>query len=317
MRFLRILSAVAVACGLGVVVSGQSSTFSPFSPVSGINVTVALPAVSSTPSTPASGTLVQYVRGFASRLLPTIIGPSGIETSMQVGLHGNSVVMIAPASGTSAPTIWGGTLTTAATMSMQQTIASSNPWQATQRKRFATSTTAGNASGMRTAYVQWFLGNAAGYGGFFYRAQLGQNINLNGGQTFVGLTASTGALAGDPSALVNILGMGYDAADANTGNWFFMRNDGTGTATKVDLGSSCVRNTTHGYDLIMFAAPNSTTVNVRVTNIHDGSVCLDTSYSSDVPAVNTGLAFKAEVRNGAQAAAANLEVAKVYIESDR
>lgn len=37
---------------------------------------------------------------------------------------------------------------------------------------------------------------------------------------------------------------------------------------------------------------------------------------TDVPAVNTGLAFKCEVRNGSVAAADNIECAKVYIESD-
>lgn len=142
------------------------------------------------------------------------------------------------------------------------------------------------------------------------------NINLNGGQKFIGLCASTGALAGDPSALVNMCGCGYDAADANTGNWFFMRNDGTGVATKVDLGSNAARNTTHGFDLLMFIAPNGTDLFVRIQNLHTGTVVLDTSYNTDLPAVNTGMAFKCDVRNGAVAAADNIECAKVYIETD-
>lgn len=280
------------------------------------NYALGFPVVSGTPAAPASG-LKLYAAPYASRLLPVIMGPAGIDTALQVGLHGNSVVLISPTSGTGAPSIIGGTLTTAATMSLQQTIASANPWLATSRKRFQTSTTAGNASGMRTAYTQWFMGSAAGFGGFFFRAQLGMNINLNGGQKFVGLCASTGALAGDPSALVNMCGMGYDAADASTGNWQFMRNDGAGVATKVDLGATnAARNTTHGYDLIMFLAPGGSELFVRITNRHSGALVLDTSYTTDLPAVNVGMAFKAEVRNGAVAAADNLEVAKVYIESD-
>lgn len=250
-------------------------------------------------------------------MMPKIIGPSGVDTILQVGLSGNAVFMVAPASGTTAPTAWGGTLTTAATMSVQQTIASANPWLATWRKRFQTSTTAGNATGMRTAYTQWFRGSVTGFGGFFFRSQLGANLNLNGGQKFVGLCASTGALAGEPSALINMCGMGYDAADSSAGNWFFMRNDGTGTATKVDLGATALRsNTTHGYDLIMFMAPGTAELFVRITNIHSGVTVLNTSYTTDLPAANTGMAFKAEVRNGAVAAADNLEVAKVYIETD-
>lgn len=174
---------------------------------------------------------------------------------------------------------------------------------------------------MRTAYTQYFRGNAAGFGGFFFRAQLGHNINLNGSQLFVGLCASTAALgtgAGAVAALLNMCGMGYDTTDANTGNWFFYRNDGSGTATKVDLGATNAArgNTSHGYDLIMYNAPNSSDLYVRIVNLHNAAVVLDTSYNTDLPAVNSGMAFKAEVNNGAVAAAANLEVAKVYIETD-
>jgi hypothetical protein len=207
-------------------------------------------------------------------------------------------------------------LTTAATISHQQTIASANPWLATRRTRYQTSTTAGNQSGVRTAYVQWFRSNAGGFGGFWFRTQIGTSINLNGGQKFAGLCAAVTALAGDPSALVNMCGVGYDAADASTGNWFFMRNDGSGTAIKVDLGVNAARNTTHGFDLIMFSPPNSTSLFVKITNIHTGTVVLDTSYDTDLPAVNTGLALKIEVRNGVVAAADNIDVSKIYIESD-
>lgn len=268
------------------------------------------------PAVPAAGGLLLYAQNFAGRLLPKIMGPLGIDTALQAGLHGNSVILISPTSGTTAPSIIGGTLTTAATMSLQYTAGSTNRWTSTQRKRFQTSTTAGNASGMRLAYVHLHRGSAAGFGGFFSRVQYGAQINLNGGQKFVGLCASTGALAGEPSALVNMCGVGYDAADASTGNWQFMRNDASGTATKVDLGTSAARGTTEGWDLVMFMAPGGSTLFVRIVNLNTGALVLDTSYTTDIPAVNTGMAFKAEVRNGAVAAADNLEVAKAYIETD-
>ncbi len=272
--------------------------------------------VSTTDPTGVADGLLFYSKLVAGRHLPKIVGPSGIDTIMQVGLHGNAVMMVAPANGTTAPTIWGGQLTTAATISHQQTIASANVWLATRKTRFQTSTTAANASGMRTAYTQWFRGNTVAFGGFFFRCQLGMNINLAGGQKFVGLCASTAVLAGEPSALLNMCGMGYDAVDANTGNWKFMMNDGTGVATKIDLGVNTVRNTTHGYDLIMFNPPNSGNLYVRIVNLHSNITVLDTVYTTDIPAVNVGMAFKAEVRNGAVAAADNLEIAKVYIETD-
>ena len=95
-----------------------------------------------------------------------------------------------------------------------------------------------------------------------------------------------------------------------------MRNDGSGIATKVDLGTDAARNTTHGYDLTMFVKPNSAELFVRIVNLHTGIVVLDSSFTTDIPAVNTALTFKCEVRNGTIAAADNIEIAKAYIESD-
>ena len=267
------------------------------------------------PAAPANGLLV-YANLTAGRALPKIRGATNLPFELQQALHGASVFAVTPANGTSAPIAIGGVLTTLATISHVQTFASANRWQATKRTRFQTSTTAGNTSGVRTAYGQWFLGNAAGFGGFFFRAQFGMNINLNGGQKFCGMSLSALAIAGEPSGLTNMCGMGYDAVDASTGNWQFMRNDGSGVATKVDLGTSAARNTNDGYDLMMFVKPNSVELFVRIVNLQTGTVVLDTSYTTDVPAVNTALTFKCEVRNGAVAAADNIELAKAYIESD-
>jgi len=272
------------------------------------------------PVAPTDG-LVFYSKQIAHRHMPKMIGPAGIDTIIQTSLHGNSIFMVAPTSINTAPSVWGGSLTTLGTLTSQITAASANRWLATWRKRFQTTTTASNTAGMRTVIQQWFRGNAAGFGGFFFRAQLGHNINLAGSQAFVGLCFSNGALsavAGAVSALVNMIGMGYDTTDANTGNWFFYRNDGSGTATKVDLGSNAVRtDVSHGYDLIMYCPPGAATdIYVRIVNLHNDAVVLDTSYNTDIPAVNTGMCFKAELNNGAVAAGANLEIAKVYIETD-
>lgn len=202
---------------------------------------------------------------------------------------------------------------------MVQTIASANRWQATQRKRFQTAGTAGASAGMRTAYTQWFRADAAGYGGFWFVGRVGQNINLNGSQKFFGLCASTSTLSLSANAvmsLINSLGIGYDTTDLATGNWFFYRNDGSGTATKTDLGSGAARNTTHGYELIIYCPSGAATaIYVRISNIDTGTVLLNTSFTTDIPTANVGLAFKSEANNAAVASAANMEVSTVYIES--
>ena len=270
---------------------------------------------STDPSAPSSGIRL-YTLPQATRRRLKMVGPSGLDTNLQVAVDGNNIFMVGVGNGTTAPTAWGGILTTAATMSTQQTAGAANIWQATRRQRFQTSTTAGNATGARTGYGQWHLSSTANRGGFFFRARFGMNINLNGGQKFIGLCASTAVLAGDPSALTNILGCGYDAADASTGNWFFMHNDGAGVATKIDLGANAARNTTDGYELIMFARPGTLEVNVYIVNLSSGVVLLNTSYNTNIPANNTLLAMKCEVRNGAVAAADNIEMSRIYIETD-
>jgi hypothetical protein len=95
-----------------------------------------------------------------------------------------------------------------------------------------------------------------------------------------------------------------------------MHNDNTVAAARVDLVGAA-RSTTGGLDLVMFCPPTATPdLFVRITNLATGTVVLDTSYNTQLPRVNTGMAIKAECRNGALGSAVNIEVAKVYIETD-
>jgi|GEM_PF-890386 len=273
----------------------------------------------SDPAAPTGG-LVHYSRLHAGRHLPMTRSPAGIAQALQGAMHGASIAHVGLLAATTFSQI-GITLTSAGTITQPQTIASANPWQATARKRLQTAATAAASAGARTAYTQWFRGSAAGFGGFFFRAQFGQNLNVSGAQCFIGLCASTAALAttaGAVAALTNMIGVGYDTTDASTGNWQLYRNDGTGTATKVDLGATnAARNTTHGYDLIIYCPPGVVTdIYVRIVNLHTGATVIDTSYTTDLPAVDTGLAMKCDCNNGAVAAAVNIEFAKIYIESD-
>ena len=257
-----------------------------------------------------------YAKSFAGKNLLKFLGPNGINAAIQSAFHGPAIFQVSPSNGSVAPTITGGAIATLTTVSHVQTFASANRFQATRRTRFTSAATAASATGCRTSYNQYFLGNAAGFGGFFFRCQFGQGINLNGAQAFCGLAAQTTLLAGEASAMLNTIGMGYDSTDASTGNWFLMRNDGTGTATKVDLGTNAARNVNDGYDLILYAKPNSAEIFVEITNLQTGTLVLSTSYTTDIPAVNTGLSFHCEARNGAVAAACGIDLAKAYIETD-
>lgn len=262
-----------------------------------------------TPTAPASGGIKIYSKNIAGNSIPYVKTPDGVETAVQPSLFmGKMPVWVGFASGTTAPVTMGGTIATAATMGTANP-ASTNEWTKYQRKTYTTSTTAGNQSGLRQSYTQF----SSATGGFFAHFKFGQTIALNGEQKFIGMCASTAALGGDASALTNIIGMGINAADVN-GNWYLMYNDGTGTATRVDLGANAVRNTTDGYELNIYVGPGSSTYYVYIKNLATGADVYNGSLTTDVPASSTLLAWKAECRNGAVAAATNLHMAATYIQ---
>jgi len=276
-----------------------------------------LVAVASEPSAPAAGGLLMYSRSVAGRVMPKVIGPSGMGTTLQESFCGNKIFVVSMSSGSNEPTVFGGTITTAITRSLEQTVGSTNLWTSSTRKRFTTNTTAGNATGMRTSYGQWFRGSAAGFGGWFFRTQFGAGTNLNASHCFVGLCQQISVLSNEPSLLTNMIGMGHDSTDATTGNWFLMHNNGSGTATKIDLGTNAARNTTDGYDLVIFCPPGVTSqIFVRVVNIRTGVTVYDSSVNTNLPAVDLAIAFKGETRTGAAGASAAIDFGIVYISSD-
>jgi hypothetical protein len=276
------------------------------------------------PAAPAANTSRLFRKALANRQLPAFVGPGGQDTAIQSALHGNAIFHVSPSSGTAAPAMIGGTLTTTGTLSLPA-LASTSLWASIQRKRFQTAATAAAGAGMRTAYTQWWRGNGNKRGGFFRRLRFGQHLNVNGAQAFIGFCASAAALAttaGAVSALINSFGVGYDTTDASTGNWFLYRNDGSGVATKLDLGALMARSlTADGFDLSIFCLPHSATgpqsIWAEITRVSDGAqVLAPTEFTLDLPVNTTFLAHKAECNNGAIAAATGFEVASDYTESD-
>lgn len=262
-----------------------------------------------TPTAPAAGGIKIYSKTVANTSIPYLQTPDGVETAIQPSLFmGKMPVWVGFASGTTAPIAMGSTVATSATMGTAQPT-TTNEWTKYQRKTYTTSTTAGNATGIRQSYTQF----GQSVGGFFAHFKFGQTIALNGEQKFVGMCVSTGGLAGDASALVHMIGMGVDAADVG-GNWYLMHNDGAGIATKIDLGTNAVRNTTDGYELNIYVAAGSDTYYVYIKNLATNTVVYNGSVNTNVPGSTNLMAWKAECRNGAVAAATNLHLAATYIQ---
>jgi len=268
------------------------------------------------PGTPAAGNLYLYAKSVADRSLLKVKGPSGVDYALQPSFFQNNIALWFPATSTTAGHIFGWTFTSAGTVS-HPTLASTNILTQMRRTRWASATTANAVGGIFSAQTLTWRGNAAGLGGFFFYARFGQAINTNGGRAFVGLAAATShVVAAEPNAAVNMVGMGYDAADSSAGNWRVYTNDASGTATETDLGSGAPRDTLTVYDLFIFAAPNGSAIGVRVTNVSTGLNVYDESLSSDLPVNTTFLRAHAGGGPAASVAAQNFELNRLYLETD-
>jgi hypothetical protein len=106
------------------------------------------------------------------------------------------------------------------------------------------------------------------------------------------------------------------AINANTGNWQFVTNV-TGTApTVTDLGANFPVNTTDYLRLVLYSAPNGTEVRYRVDNLSTGNTTNGT-VTTNLPASTTFLTSTGWITNNATAAAAIMDIAKIYVETNQ
>jgi len=166
------------------------------------------------------------------------------------------------------------------------TMASTNIFTSTRRTELSGSAATNSVAGWRETACTFWLGNGTGKGGFTYKSTWGPTTGLTSNSThraFCGMKDGTANPSDvDPSTLTSMFGMGWDDSDTNIQ---FMHNDGSGTATKVDLGASFPKPTTNStdfYKLEMWAEPNGSTVYYKVTDMNDLTTASG-SVSTDLP----------------------------------
>ena len=268
-----------------------------------------------TPAAPASG-LRQFARSQAGRMLPAIIGPSGIDTNLQPALFRNSIYMWSPSTGTTVSgnfgTSWTARNSGTGAAQAHPTRNSANALTSLNRATFSTGTTATGTSGIQSSQPVCWRGNAAGLGGFFYFSRFGVETYRADLRLFNGLSARNAALAGEPSAQAHSIGLCKDAADSN---WFILERDGS-AAVKTDTGLAIAAGTI--LDLLMFAPPNASSVRMRLVNAVDGTVYLDdvTLNSAHLPSSTSFLYAHASVMSTTGTTAALLALNRIYVETD-
>ncbi|WWT39550.1 hypothetical protein [Microcystis phage Mae-JY02] len=274
---------------------------------------VDFPVITSTPSG-ALDTLKIFAARRGGRSVLRMVGQNGIDVSIQPALFGNSIALWLPGTGTTAAINFGTSWTA---LNSGTGAAQSHPALGTtsdvlsmKRAAFGTGTTATGTSGIRTGVADFWRGNAAGRGGFFFHSRFGVETFASDLRIQVGLAASTAVLAGDPSAFVNCCMVGKDTGDAN---WQFMHNDASGAATKVNTGIAI--NNTDVWDFFMFAPPNGTSIAFEIRNAMTGA-SFTHEATTDLPVSTTFMCARASILSVSGTTAKSLSLNRMYIKTD-
>jgi len=256
-----------------------------------------LPAIA-TPTTPAAGGIKLFTKtALGQRDWPHILLPNGKEFGLQESLCEFQINQFRPNS-YSTGVLGDGSLAQTATGTATAGVAQANNlFVMFPRIEARVGAPATNAvAGFRAAGNFARIGRDANAPGGFYSTQMwGPSTGLPNSthRAFCGHSNNTAAPTDvEPSSLTDMIGMGWDAADTNVQ---IMHNDGSGTATKIDLGANFpVPNTTNGavYQLELFS-PNdlAQSVEYRVTlfNTTDKTAAFETTgtITTNIPAVAT------------------------------
>lgn len=263
----------------------------------------------SPPAASAAQRLNLYARDYAERCMPEFRGELGAATTLQPALFSKSVEIWRPSTTTTAAIQDGQVWTVSATQA-HPSPASTNILTSQNRATFTTTTGAGNIAGVRGGRNNRWRGNAAGLGGFFAHWRFAVGIFQSACQIQITLNPSA-ALAGEPSAVNNMIGIVKDQADTN---YFIASRDAT-TTTRVDTGVAVAINNT--YDVFLYAAPNASEVIVRMVNVGTGTVAVDdVTVTATLPVSTTFLSQHAHIRTNDGATAVELDLMKMYCESD-
>jgi hypothetical protein len=273
-----------------------------------------------TPAAPSADGLKLFGRKMGGRMMPAFMGPSGLDSTLQPSFARNKVGFFQPAGNGGADSQIGLVVSATGTATAE-TVSTTNFFTYIRRRswRITTASTTATA-GIRGGALQWTLGgNGAGLGGFHlvWRWGPATGVATATHRAFVGMRNSTAAPSDvNPSTLINCCGMSYDSADTNIQ---FIHNDGSGAATKIDLGSGFPKPNTDlssVYEVALFAPPGTTqTLSYEVTNLVTGEVATGT-VTTDLPSITTLLTPYGYMSVGGTSSVIGFATMGLYIESD-
>lgn len=285
------------------------------------------PIHASTPSAPAADNVRLFSRKVAGRVLPTIIGPTGLDASLQTFFGRDKIGIWSPGgNATTVPAIFGypaGTvLSNGGTTATARNVATTNILTRARRLGFVSTATAGIFGGFRTGVAQWTVGTGGGLGGFFTVIRFGtaDAATVSGARAFIGMSSSTAAPTNvEPSTLTNVIGIAQLSTDAT--QWYLVYG-GSAAQTPIALGTSLGAPTLTNtiFELALFSSPNENgVVYYQVTNLGSGVSVSGTlgpgTAGTTLPANTTLLNHQIWRTNNATALAVGIDIVSIYIET--
>lgn len=271
----------------------------------------------SSPNTPTSGLKLTSVN-LAEKILLYTKDRDGVYSPVQSNMYMNSIYLMKPAGNSTNATYIGGVSVTAVGAATASSVAVTNLHTQMKRVDFLITTPATNAvAGFRNVVAQHFRGSSSSEGGFFFVGRWGPatGVSTATNQACFGMHGDqTAPSNASPTTVLNQISMGWESADTNIQ---IMHNDGTGNASKIDLGASFpvpTADRTKVYELVLFCKPGGSDVYYRVMDLGTGSVATGT-INSDLPSATTLMHAKGWMSAGGTSSVIGMAVMSIYIET--
>lgn len=271
-----------------------------------------------TPAAPSAGNLRYFARSQAGRMLPAVIGPSGIDTNLQPALFRNTVYMWLPGSANVASialgTNWVARNSGTGAIQAHPAKASTNALTSMNRATYSTGSTSTGQSGIQSANSVAWRGNASGLGGFFFFSRFAVETFRSDLQLFIGLSNRNTTLAGEPSDQPSWRSIGL-CKDSGDTDWTILTQGVGSTKTPLTVPLAIAAGTI--LDFMMFAPPNGSDITFRLVNAVDGTVYSDNQVVSDtLPPTTTFMQAHAMIRSTTGTTPALLALNRIYVECD-
>ncbi len=284
--------------------------------------------ITTEPAAPAAGFMKFYTKDVGGRMMPKIVGPSGVDSALQTHFATNRIVMFVPQSaavGTGSPGIgpaWTSNGTVTHPTPATTAPALSNQMKRTRYANIATTQNQQLGPRFNTAAEQMFWrGNAAGLGGFFFYTRF--VVGLWPAATvriFAGLSATTtGSVCISDTVLNDTCGLWHSTVDPATGAGafnFVTRNTATTTKQAITLSNAIAAG--NSYDFSMYCAPNGSTIYWRLVDLVN-NVTYTNNTATTLPTSTAFMQPQVQMSNGTAnvtVTTSAIDVAGIYIESD-